>query len=54
MAVEIANGDLLDQTVEDKAYFNICTGGIFAPLGPLLAPPLRKNCPTSNWAQSKN
>ena len=25
----------------------------FAPPGPLLAPPLRKNCPTSNWAHLK-
>ena len=36
-----------------KAYFNICTGGAFAPPGPLLAPSLRKNCPTSNWAHLK-
>ena len=38
---------------QPKAYFNICTGGAFAPPGPLLAPPLRKNCPTSDWAHLK-
>ena len=37
--------------IKPKAYFNICNA--FAPPGPLLAPPLRKNCPTSNWANLK-